>query len=126
MAFLADSCFDFGLNVLTTRVQRIDIIDSAQGAPTTYTEAVSTNSLGFTRTVTVGAPGDRAGGGREVIISSVNDGAVTGTGIAGMYAITDSDNQKLLAWGNLVTSQTVTSGNTFTLSGFTIGIPDPI
>jgi len=35
-------------------------------------------------------------------------------------------NSRLLAAGSLTASQVVTSGNSFTLSSFTIGIPDPV
>lgn len=125
MAFLADRVFDNGLTVLDTEANRIDIIDSGLGAPTTFTEATSTNSLGFSKSLSIGAPADRGGGGREVTVASISDGTVTGTGTAGLYAITDSGNNRLLAWGNLTTSQAVTSGNSFTLTSFTIGIPDP-
>jgi hypothetical protein len=35
-------------------------------------------------------------------------------------------NSRLLATGSLTASQAVTSGNTFTLTSFDIGIPDPV
>jgi hypothetical protein len=122
MAFLSDRVFDNGLTVLDTEANRIDI--TSQQA-TTYAEATSTYSLGNSTTLSIGAPQDRAGGGREVVVAATTDGSVTGTGTATHYAIVDTANSRLLATGSLSASQVVTSGNTFTLSSVAIGIPDP-
>ena len=73
----------------------------------------------------MGAPGDRTGGGRKVTVAQITDGTVTGTGTATHYALVDVSNTRLLATGALTASQSVTSGNTFTLAAFDIGIPDP-
>ena len=121
-AFLADRVFDNGLTVLDTEVSHL-YINSTQAA--TYTEAITTYALGVKATPTVSAPADRTGGGREVTVSAITDGSVTGTGTAGFYALVDSSNSRLLAAGPLDTTQSVTSGNTFTLTSFKIGIPDP-
>lgn len=122
MAFLSDRVFDNGLTVLDTEANRIDI--TSQQA-TTYAEATSTYTLGNSTTLSIGAPQDRAGGGREVVVAATTDGSVTGTGTATHYAIVDTANSRLLATGSLSASQVVTSGNTFTLSSVAIGIPDP-
>jgi hypothetical protein len=122
MAFLSDRVFDNGLTVLDTEANRIDI--TSQQA-TTYAEATSTYSLGNSTTLSIGAPQDRSGGGREVVVAATTDGSVTGTGTATHYAIVDTANSRLLATGSLSASQVVTSGNTFTLSSVAIGIPDP-
>jgi hypothetical protein len=122
MAFLSDRVFDNGLTVLDTEANRIDI--TSQQA-TSYAEATSTYSLGNSTSLSIGAPQDRAGGGREVVVAATTDGSVTGTGTATHYAIVDTGNSRLLATGSLSASQVVTSGNTFTLSSVAIGIPDP-
>lgn len=122
MAFLSDRVFDNGLTVLDTEANRIDI--TSQQA-TTYAEATSTYTLGNSTSLSIGAPQDRAGGGREVVVAATTDGTVTGTGTATHYAIVDTANSRLLATGSLSASQVVTSGNTFTLSSVAIGIPDP-
>ena len=122
MATLNDRVFDNGLTVLDTEANRIDITSIEA---TTYTEATSTNTLGNSTSLSIGAPADRAGGGREVTVAAITDGSVTGTGTATHYAIVDTVNSRLLATGSLSTSQVVTSGNTFTLSSVAIGIPDP-
>ena len=75
--------------------------------------------------MSIGAPQDRNAGGREVVVAAISDGTVTATGTATHYAILDTVNSRLLATGSLSASQAVTSGNTFTLSSTTVGIPDP-
>jgi len=121
-AFLGDRVFDNGLTVLDTEANRLDIT-SQQAA--TYAEATSTYTLGNKTSLSVGAPGDLGGGGRKVTVAAITDGTVTGTGTASHYAIVDTGNSRLLAAGALNAPQGVTSGNTFTLAAFDIGIPDP-
>ena len=122
MATLSDRVFDNGLTVLDTEANRIDICSTE---PTTYAQATSTYTLGNSTSLSIGAPADRSGGGREVTVAAISDGSVTGTGTAAYYAIVDTSNSRLLATGSLSASQSVTTGNTFTLSSVTIGIPDP-
>lgn len=122
MTLLHDDVFDSGLSQLTTLADRLDICSSA---PTTYTEATSTYSLGNETTITISAAGDRSGGGRKVSISAITAGTVTATGTAAYYALSDVSATKLLAAGNLNAGVAVTSGNEFTLTTFDVGIPDP-
>jgi len=122
MATLNDRVFDNGLTVLDTEANEIHI--TSQEA-TTFANATSTYTLGDSSSLSIGAPQDRTGGGREVVVAAVTDGSVTGTGTATHYAIVDTANSRLLATGSLAASQSVTSGNTFTLSSITVGIPDP-
>lgn len=122
MATLNDRVFDNGLTVLDTEANAIHI--TSQEA-TDYTDATSTSTLGNSTSLSIGAPADRTGGGREVTVAAITDGSVTGTGTATHYAIVDTVNSRLLATGSLSASQAVTSGNSFTLSSVAIGIPDP-
>lgn len=122
MATLNNRVFDNGLSVLDTEANKI-LVTSQEA--TTYTEANATYALGNSTSLSVGAPADRSGGGREVTVAAISDGSVTGTGTATHFAIVDTSNTRLLATGSLTASQAVTSGNTFTLGAFTIGIPDP-
>lgn len=122
MAFLNDHVFDNGLTVLDTEANRLDICSQA---PTTYTEATSTYTLGNKTSLSVGAPADRSPSGRKVTVAAITDGTVSGTGTATHVAIVDTVNSRLLAVQALSASQAVTSGNTFTLPAFDIGIPDP-
>jgi hypothetical protein len=122
MAFLGDRVFDNGLTVLDTEANAIHI--TSQEA-VDYAGATTTHTLGNSTSLSVGAPADRSGGGREVTVAAITDGSVTGTGTATHYAIVDTVNSRLLATGALTVSQGVSTGNTFTLGSFTIGIPDP-
>lgn len=122
MAFLNDRVFDNGLTILDTEANAIHV--TSQEA-TDYTEATSTYTLGNSTSLSIGAPADRTGGGRKVAVAAISDGSITGTGTVTHYAIVDTTNSRLLATAALTASQSVTSGNTFTLATFDIGIPDP-
>ena len=122
MASIGDTVLDTGLDSLDTLADRIDICSQE---PTTYTEATSTYTLGNETTIVVSAPQDRAGGGREVVITAITSGSVTGTGTATHFSMVDVSATDLMVTGALSSSQGVTSGNTFTLTEFTVGIPDP-
>ena len=122
MATLNNRVFDSGLSVLDTEANKI-VITSQEA--TTFTNANATYALGNSTSLSIGAPADRSGGGREVTVAAITDGSITGTGTATHYAIVDTVNSRLLATSTLSASQSVTSGNTFTLASFTIGIPDP-
>ena len=122
MAFLGDRVFDNGLTVLDTEANAIHI--TSQEA-VDYAGATTTHTLGNSTSLSVGAPADRTGGGREVTVAAITDGSVTGTGTATHYAIVDTVNSRLLATGALTASQSVSTGNSFTLGALTIGIPDP-
>ena len=121
MATLDNRVFDNGLTVLDTEANAIHITS----AEATSFANVSSVTLGNSTSLSIGAPQDRSGGGREVVVAAITDGSVTGTGTATHYAIVDSVNSRLLATGSLTDPQSVTSGNTFTLSSVAIGIPDP-
>jgi hypothetical protein len=122
MASIADRILDNGLTVLDTEANRVDITSAES---TTFAEATSSQTLGNKTSISISAPADRTGGGRKVTLSAISDGTVTGTGSATHYAITDTTNSRLLVTGSLTASQSVTSGNTFSLETLDIGIPDP-
>jgi len=124
MASISDYVLDAALSKLDTEANAIHI--TSQEA-TTYTEATSTYTLGSATTISIGAPQDRtaSGGGREVVLANVTGGNVSANGTADTFAIVDSTNNRLLATGELATSQTVSTGNTFILTSIAIGIPDP-
>lgn len=122
MATLDNRVFDNGLTVLDTEANKVLVTSQEAG---TYAEANSTYALGNSTSLSIGAPADRSGGGRKVAVAAITDGSVTATGTATHYALVDTNNSRLLATGALTASQAVTSGNTFTLATFDIGIPDP-
>lgn len=126
MASLHNDVFDNGLSVLDTLADAVHIT-SAEA--TTYANATTggSNSLGSSSSLSIGSPTDRSasGGGREVTVAAISDGSVSNGGTATHYALVDVSATKLLVTGELSASQSVTSGNTFSLASFTIGIPDP-
>ena len=122
MPTLNNRVFDNGLTVLDTEANKITI--TSQEA-STYAEGNATFALGSSTSLSIAAPSDRSAGGREVVVAEVTDGSVAVDGTATHYAILDTVNSRLLAKGNMTESQVVSSGNTFTLGSFTIGIPDP-
>lgn len=121
MAFIADYVFDAALSKLDTEANRLDICSTE---PTTYTQAITTYSLGNKTSLSVGAPADRSPSGRKVTVAAITDGNVTATGTAAYWAVVDTSNSRLLATGALSSSQAVTNGNTFSLGAFDIGIAD--
>lgn len=122
MAYLDNEIFDNGLNALSGSNRVLHICSTE---PSTYTQAVTTYTLGNKSNPTISGPADRSGGGREVTVSPITDGTVTGTGTAGFFAIVDTANTRLLVAQALTATQAVTNGNEFTLTSFTVGIPDP-
>ena len=123
MATLNNKVFDDGLNTLTNDTDQLNICSAE---PTTYAEATSTYSLGAESSPSVGSPQDRTGGGREVVVAAISSASVTATGTATHYALVDTVTSTLLATGSLSASQAVSSGDSFTLTSFAIGIPDPV
>lgn len=120
MAFIADAAFDAALAI---------VIDSSHlyicsQEPTTYAAATSTYDLGSKATPTIGAAGDRTPNGRKVTVSAITDGSVTDSGTATHWALVKATGSLLRATGALSAPQSVTSGNTFTLAAFDIGIAD--
>lgn len=122
MAALHDDVFDSGLSVLNANVENLHILSADPGL--TWSN-IATYSLGSKAAPTVSTPADRTGGGREVSVSAISDGSVSADGTATHFALTDDSATKILASGPLAASQAVTNGNAFTLTSFTIGIPDP-
>lgn len=121
MAFIADYIFDLALAEFDTNANRLDICSQE---PTTYTQATSTYTLGNKTSLSVGTPEDRTPNGRKVVVAAITDGSVTGNGTASHWAISKTGSSTLMATGSLSSNQVVTSGNTFTLAAFDIGIPD--
>jgi hypothetical protein len=124
MPFIHDTALDALLNDLVANGESLHICSTE---PTDYTEATATYSLGEKTSPTINAQSDRGGGGREVIIDAITDGAVDGDGTADFWAIVkDSATARLLAAGDLAAPQGVSNGNTFTLTQFTVGVPDAV
>ena len=115
-ASLETRVLDLGLNVLDTEATHIMICAAEPTA----------NSLGYKPGAAgsqFGVPSDHSVNGRFVASNAITDGTIVTTGTAGWWAAIDSTNNRLHAHQSLSATQAVTSGNTFTLSSFTIRIP---
>lgn len=126
MPFIHDRVFDLGLNVLDTEATRFDL--TSQEA-TTYTQAVTTYSLGNKTGISIGAPAARSPNGRKVTVAAITGGAITKSGTSTHWAITDTVNSRLLATGTLSASLVVSLGsgtNTFSTNAIDIGIPGAV
>ena len=122
MAALHNDVFDNGLSSIDDNTENLHILSADPGL--TWSN-IATYLLGTKATPTINVPSDRSAGGREIIIDAISDGIVLGTDTATHFALTDDSEEKILVSGELAASQAVTSGNAFTLTSFTVGIPDP-
>lgn len=110
MAYLNDRVLDNGLTVLDTEVTHLHICSAA---PTTFTQAVTTYSLGNKATPSIGAPEAATPNGRKVTVAAFTDGVITAAGTATHYALVDTTNSRLLASAPLDTSRAFIMGDTF-------------
>jgi hypothetical protein len=117
---------DYALDGLLAKVQEGTRLDICSSEPATYAAATGAASVGNKTGVSVGVPGDRTPNGRKVTVPAVTGGSVTGTNTATHWALTDPANSRLIATGTLAASQAVTTGNTFSLAAFDIGVPDAV
>jgi hypothetical protein len=100
-------------------------LDICSQEPANYTEATSTYTLGNKTAITYTGPADRTPNGRKNAVDAIAGGNVTGNGSASHWAISKpTATTELSAAKSLAAPQTVTSGNTFSLASFDIGVPD--
>lgn len=128
MAYIDDSVFDDGLDGGLKAIAdagNADLHICSTAVPTTYAQATSTYSLGSKADIAITGPTAGDTSGRKVTISAITGGSVTGSGTAAYFAVVDTNTSTLLVAGALSSSQSVTSGNTFSLSAFDVEIPDP-
>lgn len=126
MATISDYVLDAALSKLDVEANAIYLCSLE---PTTYAAATSTNALGNASGASypgIGAPVNGTPNGRAVSSAAVTNGVITGTGTATHFAIVDTVNSRLLATGALNAAQPVNTGNTFTMTSFTVRIPDPV
>jgi len=125
MAAMHDRIFQDGLNIVDTEVTHLRLLSASRDD--LNFSAVTGVTLGTKTTPAVIAATDRgAGGGMKITISAITDGTVSGTGTATHFALTDDNESDVLVAGAISAPQVVTSGNIFTLTEFTVGIPDPV
>lgn len=120
MAFIAD----YILDLLLAEFANANNLYICSQEPTTFTGATSTYKLGTKTAISIGAPADRTPTGRKVTVASFSNGTVDANGTATHWALTKTTGSVLMATGALAASQVVTSGNSFSLAAFDIGVPD--
>ena len=122
MPMFDNAVLDASLDEVRTGTTVMHICSSE---PANYA-GVSTVSLGTKSSPSIATPVDHTGtgGGRKVVVAAVTDGSVSATGTASHYALVSAS--VLLAAGELSTSQSVTSGNTWTTAAFDVIVRDPI
>lgn len=121
--FINDEVFDQGLDYADTFASGSPRLDICSTDPGGVYATVTANTLGNKTGCSIGATQDGVTDGRRVILAAITDGSVTGNGTATHWAITDGA-AVVLASGPLSSSQSVTSGNTFTLDAISITIRD--
>jgi len=89
------------------------------GASTTY----ALGNMSFGAGLALTGPTARSPNGSKVTTVAVTNGAVTGSGNASRWAVTDNVNSRLLVDNDLAAAQGVTAGNVWSLPAFDIGIP---
>ena len=120
MAFIAD----YILDLLLAEFANANNLYICSQEPTTFAGATSTYKLGTKTSISIGSPADRTPSGRKVTVASFSNGTVDATGTATHWALTKTTGSVLMATGALASSQGVTSGNSFSLAAFDIGVPD--
>lgn len=124
MSLLGNDILDSGLGVFAASATELRIL-SANASTHAELESLAVGLASGNSSPTFGAPADAGGGGRQVTIGAITSGSVTATDTARWYGIGNSTASSFLASGSLSASQAVTNGNTFTLTSFTVTIPDP-
>jgi hypothetical protein len=122
MTALHNDVFDKGLETVDDNTEKLHICSADPGL--TFSN-IAAFGLGVKDPPTIAAPSDRSGGGREIVVSAITDGLVTGTGTGTYFALTDDSESKILVSQKLVTPVALTSGMTFRLTSLAIGMPDP-
>lgn len=125
MTYINDNTLDNGLAALKAAATHIYICSTE---PTNYTEATSTYALGnksfgagavYPAAIAAGSPS-----GRKVVSAAVTDGSVTATGTANSNAVVTSGSTRLEVAKLLSATQSVTSGNAFTLTAQDVRLPN--
>jgi uncharacterized metal-binding protein len=121
MPAIHTDCCDSALTTLDAATTiHICSAEPAVGALANAT-AVSLGNKNFGAGGCFGAPAAGSPNGRKAASTAITDGVVTASGTAVAWAAVDGT--RTLATG-AITSQAVTSGNTFTLTSFTVTIPN--
>lgn len=118
MASISNNAKDQLIDYIRTNSARIDVCSQE---PTTYTEATSTYSLGYSTTISIGATTNTGTGGRQAEIPDIVDGSSTASGMGTHFAVTDGVGELLYSQA-LSSSSTIESGNLLKLRPHTITV----
>jgi hypothetical protein len=121
MALIADYLFDLALSELNTAGNELHITSSEA---TTYTQAITTFSLGTKTSLSIGPPADGTVSGRKVDVATFSDGVVDTGGTAAFWAVVDTVAGELMSTGALAAPVVVSTPGTFSLTAFEIDIRD--
>ena len=122
MAAIHDDIFDAALSYISTNAENLHILSADAGM--TWAN-IASYLLGSKSSPSFTGPADGDTSGRKITVDAITDGSVSATGTATHWALTDDSASKILVSGALSSSQSVTNGNTFTLTAIDIEIPDP-
>lgn len=118
---------DFYLDKVPAAIKAdVTVLVICSANPTTYTEAFTTYKLGTKTSPALSDPQPASPDGRKVTISAITDGSVSAGGTATHFALLDTTNSRLAVAQALASSQSVTSGNTFTLGAIDVRLPDAV
>ena len=128
MAYFHNDVLDAALSYFSTNTENLYITDDT-GAPDTFTKASATYKCGTKSSPSFTGPADDGTAGRKITVDAISDGSIatdgtTTTATAQYFALTDDSESKLLMYEELASTQSVTEGNTFTLTAFKLSIPD--
>lgn len=115
--------YDLALNDIKNNASKLVICSQL---PATFTEANVTYKLATKMSPVIAAPSNKAGGGREIIISPITDGVVDASGEGTHWVILDTVNSRIKVAQELTDSQTLTAGNPFTLTTLSVGLPTAV
>lgn len=124
VAFIHDDVLDQALSYISANAEYLYITDDT-AQPSTFLEASSTYKCGYKATPSFTGPTTGDASGRKITCDAITDGTVDATATAGYFALTDNSESKLLVVQALQSPQSVTNGNTFSLTAWDIEIPDP-
>jgi hypothetical protein len=122
MAWTRTEAADAYLNDSRSNTTRIYLCSRA---PATFLEASSTYALGYKATPTLGAIGNRVGGGRQYTIAAITDGVASVSGTPTHFALVNQAGSVLLLVNSLKINIPIQAGTPWTSLPITISVKSP-
>ena len=123
MAFLADDVLDAACDYIGDNTENLYITDDT-AAPDNFTKASSTYKCGVKAGPSFTGPANGEVSGRKITCDAISDGTISATATAKYFALTDDSESLLILYEELDSTQSVTNGNTFSLTAFDVEFPD--